>query len=174
LLRPLGRRMPRAVRHEHRRVRPVRQQHVGRTNRVRPAGGDKPFAFSAERSGENTPSRLVIGKEREQDLDFFLLYGPGFDHIIDRFTTLTGKPPMFPKPVFGLSYHTRSGKDTQTPGEFTRFRNEGYPIDNCVTFINRSWHEKSDNQVKAVPQEFTTCTGGSSGIWTRPTPMWAC
>ena len=113
-------------------------------------GDDKPFAFSAGQERENTPSRLVIGKEIEQDLDYFLLYGPGFDHLIDRFTTLTGKPPMFPKSVFGLSYHTRSGKDTQTPGEFTRFRNEGYPIDNCITFINRSWHQKSDDQVKTV------------------------
>ena len=106
----------------------------------------KPFSISVGGDG-NVPSRLVRGKEKELDLDFFLLYGPGFEHIIDRFTTLTGKPPMFPKSVFGLSYHTRSGKDTQAPGEFTRFRNEGYPIDNCITFINRSWHEKSDNEV---------------------------
>jgi alpha-glucosidase len=113
-------------------------------------GGDTPFSLSVGMGREGVPSRLFMGEEKEQDLDFFLLYGPGFEHIIDRFTTLTGKPPLLPKPVFGLSYHTRTGGDTQTPGGFARFREEGYPIDGCITFINRSWNEKNDDQVRKV------------------------
>jgi alpha-glucosidase len=122
----------------------------------------KPLSLSVGGEGD-VPSRIVRGKETEKDLDFFLLYGPGFDRLIDRFTTLTGKPPMFPKTIFGLSYHTRSGKDTQTPGEFTRFRNEGYPIDGCITYINRSWHEESDNKVKATAAAIHAMNGWAVG-----------
>ena len=46
--------------------------------------GGKPFSLSVGKERDGVPSRIFAGKESEQDLDFFLLYGPGFEHIIDR------------------------------------------------------------------------------------------
>lgn len=117
----------------------------------------KPFSFSVGKEREGLP--FFVGKEKEDDLDFFLLYGPGFEHLIDCLTTVTGKPPMFPKSVFGLAYHTR-GRDANIPGGgFVCFRKEGYPIDGCITFINRGWHAKSDAQVKKDSAEIHAMNG---------------
>ena len=35
-------------------------------------------------------------------VDYYFIYGPAFDHIIDSYRRLTGKAPMFPKWAFGL------------------------------------------------------------------------
>ena len=117
----------------------------------------KPFSFSVGKAREEVPFR--VGREKDENLDFFFLYGPGLERIIDLLTTLTGKPPMFPRPVFGLSYHTRTGKDQQGPGGFARFRKEGYPIDGCITFINRPWEQRSDDYVAKTCAEIHGING---------------
>ncbi len=109
------------------------------------------FSLSVGSIRKSVPYHVT--SKTAEDLEFFFIYGPSFQHMIDSLTTLTGKPPIFPKPIFGLSYHTRSGKDQQKPGGFTRFRKEGYPIDGCITFINRSWNKKSDDYVRKISEE---------------------
>jgi alpha-glucosidase (family GH31 glycosyl hydrolase) len=48
-----------------------------------------PYTFSAPGGGE---------------LDYYFIYGPGFKHILDQYTKITGKSPLPPKWAFGLYY----------------------------------------------------------------------
>jgi alpha-D-xyloside xylohydrolase len=52
------------------------------------------------REQDNTRYRYV--SESGEMVDYYFLYGPGFDGIISSYRKLTGKAPMFPKWAFGL------------------------------------------------------------------------
>jgi alpha-glucosidase (family GH31 glycosyl hydrolase) len=47
------------------------------------------------------------------ELDYYLIYGPGFKHILDQYTKITGKSPLPPKWAFGLiasKWHRQKGQ----------------------------------------------------------------
>jgi alpha-glucosidase (family GH31 glycosyl hydrolase) len=62
--------------------------------------------------------------------DYFVMLGPSFRHILDRYTALTGRPMLAPRWALGLGYQSRY-LDTQT--DIVRnargFRREDIPID---------------------------------------------
>lgn len=47
-------------------------------------------------------TRYQYVSESGKMVDYYFFYGPGFDHIIDIYRTVTGRAPMYPKWVFGL------------------------------------------------------------------------
>jgi alpha-D-xyloside xylohydrolase len=52
--------------------------------------------------GEENNTRFKYVSESGRQVDYYFLYGPNFDHIIDLYRTATGKAPMFAKWAFGL------------------------------------------------------------------------
>jgi len=76
-------------------------------------------------------------------MDLFFFFGPDMKAMLAQYTRLTGKPALFPKKTFGLTYHVSVGSNNSS-GEVPRFRSEKYPIDNCITFINYTY---KDNDV---------------------------
>jgi alpha-D-xyloside xylohydrolase len=47
-------------------------------------------------------TKFSYSSESGQQVDYYFIYGPAFDHIIDSYRRLTGKAPMYPKWAFGL------------------------------------------------------------------------
>lgn len=51
---------------------------------------------------EDGNTKFKYTSESGKQVDYYLFYGPDFDHIIDCYRKATGKAPMFPKWAFGL------------------------------------------------------------------------
>ncbi len=73
-------------------------------------------------------------------MDYFVILGPGFRDILDRYTQLTGRPRMFPKAAFGLALSDK-GNDHNSidPSDeqwwkkkISAHRNAGFPLDHIV------------------------------------------
>lgn len=70
-------------------------------------------------------------------LDYYFIYGPGFDKLLDRYTDITGKPPLPPKKFFGRHNMGNYVSTQQNTLEACRkFREGGFPCDN----IWLHWH----------------------------------
>lgn len=51
---------------------------------------------------EDGNTKFKYTSESGHQVDYYLFFGPDFDHIIDLYRKATGKAPMFPKWAFGL------------------------------------------------------------------------
>jgi alpha-glucosidase (family GH31 glycosyl hydrolase) len=73
-------------------------------------------------------------------MDFFVILGPKFSDIIDRYTQLTGRPRFPPKAVFGLALSDKGNDHTSSdPSDerwwkrkITEQRNAGFPFDHII------------------------------------------
>lgn len=73
-------------------------------------------------------------------LDYFVIIGPEFSKIIDRYTQLTGRPRLPLKAFFGLALSDKGNDHNSTdPSDeqwwkkkITAHRNAGYPLDHIV------------------------------------------
>lgn len=66
----------------------------------------------------------------DSQLDYFLIYGPGFPHILRRYTELTGRAPVPPKWSFGFWISRCGYKSRQEVEEVVReMRERGFPCD---------------------------------------------
>ena len=85
-------------------------------------------------------------------LDFFFFYGPGFGQIIDKFTDVTGKPPMPPKKLLGFNCCSRGGPRIWQSNirDFESLRDAGYPVDNSISFVNNLFNDKNRNVAPTV------------------------
>ena len=84
--------------------------------------------------------------------DYYFIYGPHFETILDRYTDLTGKPPIPPLWTFGLWFICRENADDREVLDNARdFRREGIPCDiiglepgwmkqNYDLTTKREWH----------------------------------
>ncbi len=96
------------------------------------------FTFNDPIVIENTgkPSgTLQYGQPDNGQLDLFFIYGPDFRDLLDKFTGLTGKPPIPPRKFFGFNYNV-AGTPVYYQGAFPTWRSRGYPIDNDITFTD--------------------------------------
>jgi alpha-glucosidase (family GH31 glycosyl hydrolase) len=73
-------------------------------------------------------------------MDFFVILGPQFSKIIDRYTQLTGRPRFPPKAIFGLGLSDKANDEfSSDPSDenwwkkkITDHRNAGFPIDHII------------------------------------------
>ncbi len=99
-----------------------------------------------------------------KSIDYFFMYGPEFDMIVDEFRTLTGQVPMLPRYLLGyVQSKERYANPHDIDSVLTRFRTSNIPIDVIVqdwNYWNPSWwghkkfYEKSypnpDKMIKGV------------------------
>ena len=80
------------------------------------------------------------------ELDYYFMYGPDFPHILDNYTSITGKASLMPKFALGLQVGTYSGgtwgHEEMTSTDYVvalarRFRTMGIPLD--VLHLDSTW-----------------------------------
>jgi len=94
------------------------------------------------------PNTFNFGKDEKYEfsiygdgrMDFFLILGPKFSDILDRYTQLTGRPRLPPKSFFGLALSDK-GNDHTSPDssdekwwkrKITEHRAVGFPLDHII------------------------------------------
>lgn len=82
----------------------------------------------------------------EGPLDYYFIYGPRFNAILEQYTLLTGRSPLLPEFAFGLHAGTYSGGtwgyEQSTSVAYVlelarRFREMGIPVD--ILFLDSTW-----------------------------------
>jgi len=74
------------------------------------------------------------------NIDFYIIYGPDFPKLLDRYTDLTGKTMMVPKWAFGLEYRLRYfGDQEELLSVAKEFRNKEIPSD--IMALEPGWEE---------------------------------
>lgn len=111
-----------------------------------------PFFLSSNGYGfflnSTFPNRFSFGAGGSYDcaitgdgrMDYFIINGPGFRDILDRYTQLTGRPRMFPKAALGLALSDKGNDHTTNDPSDERWwkrkisehRAAGFPIDHIV------------------------------------------
>ncbi|MFO7612565.1 MAG: glycoside hydrolase family 31 protein [Clostridia bacterium] len=87
-----------------------------------------------------TKSKKYLVSNAGGNVDFFIIHGPGFKEILDKYTDLTGKPVMVPKWSLGLCYIARVFEDEHGLMDIAaRFRSEGIPCD--MLGLEPGWEE---------------------------------
>ena len=88
------------------------------------------------------------------ELDFYFIYGPEFDHIVNGIRKLTGKAPMLPRWAFG---YIQSKERYQSQDELIEvvqeYRKRGLPLD-CIVLDWKSWPEGLWGQKTLDPERF--------------------
>lgn len=87
----------------------------------------------------------------DDELDYYFIYGPEMDDIIDQYRTITGKAPMLPRWAFG---YAQSKERYQTQEEILNvlqeFRDRQIPIDliilDWMSWPDNLWGQKSFDQ----------------------------
>jgi len=75
------------------------------------------------------------------DVDFFLMFGESMPDIIDRYTTITGKPYLLPRWMYGLAFGGNTMEDQlDLMNDAVRFRDEKIPCE--VFWIEPQWMAK--------------------------------
>lgn len=75
-------------------------------------------------------------------IDFYIIYGPSFPALLDRYTDLTGKTLLVPKWAFGLEYRLRYyGNDQEFLKVAKGFREKEIPCD--IMALEPGWEEKT-------------------------------
>jgi len=84
--------------------------------------------FGAEAA--NTKFKYV--SENGNMVDYYFIYGPGFDHIVASYRDATGTAPMFPKWSFGLfQSQDRYKSQAEILSVKDKYRNNKIPVD-CI------------------------------------------
>jgi hypothetical protein len=79
--------------------------------------------------------------------DCFFMYGPDIPRLLDRFTDLTGKPPMPPRRLLGLQYLVQGAPRTDE-GAFPDWIARNHSIDSCITFTDAQ--VETDDEIATV------------------------
>jgi len=75
------------------------------------------------------------------DIDLYLMLGESMDEVIDLYTTVTGKPYLLPKYMYGLAFGGNTIEDQMDiMDDAYNFRNEEIPCD--LFWIEPQWMEK--------------------------------
>lgn len=88
----------------------------------------------------NSNGAFRFSIEGEGRMDYFVIIGPGFRDIIDRYTQLTGRPRLLPKSAFGLALSDKGNDHTSSdPSDenwwkrkISEHRETGFPLDHIV------------------------------------------
>ncbi|MDL5513327.1 glycoside hydrolase family 31 protein [Arenibacter sp. M-2] len=91
------------------------------------------------------------------ELDYYFIYGPTFNTILDGYTSITGKSPLLPKFALGLQVGTYSGgtwgHESETSTEYVvdlvkKFRELEIPLD--VLHLDSTWRIFGENGGKGA------------------------
>jgi alpha-glucosidase (family GH31 glycosyl hydrolase) len=95
--------------------------------------------------GHSNPAQYSFGADGGE-LDYYVMYGPGFGEILNQYTTITGKAPLMPKFALGLHIGTYSGgtwgheqytSDTYVLLLALKLRAMGIPVD--ILHLDSVW-----------------------------------
>jgi alpha-D-xyloside xylohydrolase len=128
---------------------------------------DTTFVFDDQGRYEFSATDDGAGGDRPQ-LDYFVIAGPSFRAMIDRYTTLTGRPRLPREAIFGLqlsdkNFPTVSGSQWWQE-KITAHRAAGFPLD--VQVNDNRWRDPNGRR-EGSQFRFWTAPGGS---WHQPTP----
>jgi alpha-D-xyloside xylohydrolase len=88
------------------------------------------------------------------ELDFYFIYGPDFDKIVNGIRKLTGKAPMLPRWAFGyIQSKERYQSQDELIAVVQEHRKRGLPLD-CIVLDWKSWPEGLWGQKTLDPQRF--------------------
>ncbi len=90
----------------------------------------------------------------DDELDFYFIYGPEFDQIVQAIRQLTGKAPMLPRWAFGyLQSKEAYVSQTELIDIVREYRKRGLPLD-CIVQDWRSWPSDLWGQKTLDPERF--------------------
>src|SRR6185369_9244589 len=88
------------------------------------------------------------------ELDFYFIYGPEFDQIVNGIRTLTGITPMLPRWAFGyIQSKERYQSQDELIAVVQEYRKRGLPLD-CIVLDWMSWPEGLWGQKTLDPKRF--------------------
>ncbi len=88
------------------------------------------------------------------ELDFYFIYGPQFDQIVNGIRKLTGKAPMLPRWAFGyIQSKERYQSQEELISVVQEYRERGLPLD-CVVLDWKSWIGDLWGQKTLDPERF--------------------
>jgi alpha-glucosidase len=121
--------------------------------------------FHNEYGSENTLTMgdpiVIENTGSKGQLDLFFIYGPDLKDVLDNYTVITGRPPMYPKKMLGFQYICDKDQ-RKNEGDFDDLRDGGYAVDSCITFIDELIPDNSD-MVKGVSKKLHKLNGASVG-----------
>jgi alpha-glucosidase len=87
------------------------------------------------------PGKLLIYAPGEKTVDFFLFAGRGMPAVLDRYTTLTGKPYVLPRWAYGFAFGSNTMENQfNVLDNAYRFRQENMPCD--IYWLEPQWMSK--------------------------------
>jgi alpha-glucosidase (family GH31 glycosyl hydrolase) len=101
------------------------------------------------------------GTDYHQYLFYYFMYGPSWQKVIDRYTELSGRPPVFTKWVFGVQANNFPAKFGGSPSGVawenfaTGYRSGHYPLDLMFCDDDNSWGIRPSAEI----------TGGTNHTW---------
>ena len=100
-----------------------------------------------------------IWTDVDDELDFYFIYGPEFDQIVQGIRQLTGKVPMLPRWAFGyFQSKERYVSQTELIEIVKEYRKRGLPLD-CIVQDWKSWPSGLWGQKTLDPERFPDPTG---------------
>jgi alpha-D-xyloside xylohydrolase len=95
-----------------------------------------------------------IWTDVDDELDYYFIYGPEFDQIVQGIRQLTGNVPMFPRWAFGyIQSKERYTSQTELIDVVKEFRQRGLPLD-CIVQDWKSWPRDLWGQKTLDPERF--------------------
>jgi alpha-D-xyloside xylohydrolase len=90
----------------------------------------------------------------DDELDYYFLYGPEFDHIVHQIRALTGRSPMLPKWAFGyIQSKERYVTQDELLSVVREYRRRDLPLD-CIVLDWKSWTGDLWGQKTLDPERF--------------------
>ncbi len=105
-----------------------------------------------------------LWSEMADELDYYFMYGPEFDHLVRELRGLTGAAPMLPKWAFG---YVQSKERYVTQEELLdvvrEYRSRNLPLD-CIVLDWKSWPGDLWGQKSLDPQRFPDPDGLTAAL----------
>lgn len=93
------------------------------------------------------------------ELEYYFIYGPEFDHIVRGIRQLTGKATLLPRWAFGyLQSKERYTSQTELINVVKEYRERGLPLD-CIVQDWKSWPQDLWGQKSLDPERFPDPNG---------------
>jgi alpha-D-xyloside xylohydrolase len=90
----------------------------------------------------------------DDELDYYFIYGPEFDQIVQGIRQLTGKVPMLPRWAFGyIQSKERYSSQAELIDIVREYRQRGLPLD-CIVQDWKSWPQDLWGQKTLDPERF--------------------
>ncbi len=90
----------------------------------------------------------------DDELDYYFIYGPEFDQIVQEVRYLTGKVPLLPRWIYGyIQSKERYVSQDELVAVVKEYRQRGLPLD-CIVQDWKSWPEGLWGQKSLDPERF--------------------